>query len=491
MIFAPNARSAAASAGGRTAVSGGPPGAPPRVRGSGRGFAVGGKNASGSAGATHARRRGASLDDAKSFDAAESPRRSSPPSARARALFGSAARTVFAAASAAYRGFNTSDHGFATTPPPSSPFAPPPGRRGSLVGKREKYASGAYSSVFAACTTSLAYAGATASARSFSFHSPRAAPPPAASSGRHTSRRFELSSNVALTWTGRPVRTGRGRKQNARPLRPSKRGPGTDPDSDPSSPGAVSTAPSVVLRVGVGFGARAATLTHGTRPRFSPTSESASALTSPPASELHTIHRSATTTLRFSEGDDAWVFPSAPPVPTSWVPSFVGSSLGSRLVSSSRSIHPTLDGRFASGVDRSFARNAFRSAFPPPPSPPPTQRRTLRLGSAPPSNPEARASYSSSGLPLSDLRSYTPIFRTCFKNKSVSAARCLKAANSDRTASAVYASGLISDVFADASVLSGNRNMVASYRVFRSHPNTSAYGANWSGNCARRSPLAN
>mmetsp|Transcript_1391 Transcript_1391/g.4712 ORF Transcript_1391/g.4712 Transcript_1391/m.4712 type:complete len:245 (+) Transcript_1391:640-1374(+) len=67
-------------------------------------------------------------------------------------------------------------------------------------------------------TKSRAYAGETTSRNSASFHSLRAAPPPDISPPCHTSLLLLLSSKNPFTCTGKPVFTGRGRKQNARPV---------------------------------------------------------------------------------------------------------------------------------------------------------------------------------------------------------------------------------------------------------------------------------
>ena len=88
------------------------------------------------------------------------------------------------------------------------------------------------------------------------------------------------------------------------------------------------------------------------------------------------------------------------------------------------------------------------------------------------------ASYSNVGSSASASRSYTLILRTFFRNSNVCAARDRNCSNSARTASTVYASGLISDDFAAVSVRSGNRNNVASYALERSHPKCPRYVEN-------------
>ena len=186
------------------------------------------------------------------------------------------------------------------------------------------------------------------------------------SSPNQMSRRLLLSSKYALTCTGRPVRAGRGKKQNARP----------------SISGRDAVGPSS------GCGTRAATPTHGTRPRRFPTSESASARAAPPANELHTIHRSRWTRKRGDDPDGDFDCPA-------------NTACSSRSVSSSsvardrtvRSIQPTEDGRDASGTSRNRSKNARRFAPATSPAAPATHRSTVARGSFPSSNAGMDASY--------------------------------------------------------------------------------------------------
>ena len=223
------------------------------------------------------------------------------------------------------------------------------------------------------------------------------------SSPNQMSRRLLLSSKYALTCTGRPVRAGRGKKQNARP---SAAFGDEDEDEDEDA-----SAASGSLGASSGCGTRAATPTHGTRPRRVPTSESASARASPPANELHTIHRSRETRKPENDEDDATssedpaCFADADFPSSSFSFSSFSSVARDRTV---RSIQPTEDGRDASGTSRNFSKNARR--FPPatPPSAPATHRSTAARGSFPSSNAGMDASYRRRGSPEPSPVSVSP-----------------------------------------------------------------------------------
>ena len=146
----------------------------------------------------------------------------------------------------------------------------------------------------------------------------------------HMSLRLDDSSKYALTWTGRPVLTGSGRKQKARP---SSRKDSMNCSGDSS-----------------GCGTLAATPTHGTKPRLTPVSDSANARAFPPASELHTIHRSRVTDVPTMT---LFVDPN-PSGSSSPINSSAGSDDETRIW---RSIQPTDVGSDLSGIVRSFSTN--------------------------------------------------------------------------------------------------------------------------------------